>query len=79
MSNDELERLAAEMKKVSTLHEKVGKVIYHDLGGELRCQNCGTSLPLTPELSSRYIAVGWPKHCSLTMTWFTARQLAEGQ
>lgn len=44
-------------------------------GGILRCSACSGEQPLG-EVGDR-IAYGWPKCCGLTMTWVTAKELAE--
>ena len=44
-------------------------------GGHLECTKCGRVQDLG-EITD-HLKTGWPKCCSLTMTWLTQRQLDE--
>lgn len=44
-------------------------------GGHLECTDCGRVTPLG-DVGAK-LKGGWPKCCRHTMTWVTARQLAE--
>lgn len=49
------------------------------LGGFLRCEVCKRREPLSQGLISDYLSVGWPRCHQLTMRWWTARQVANGE
>lgn len=57
-------------------HPTVGQRL-DAFGGLLRCDRCGAEKTLEAGMPSRYLAVGWPEHCSRTMRWWTRRQLDE--
>lgn len=47
-------------------------------GGILRCTKCGGEQPVGNIGGiADSLASGWPECCGYTMTWMTARQLAE--
>jgi hypothetical protein len=47
------------------------------LGGYLRCEVCGERRDLGD--IGAHLTHGWPKHCGLTMRWWTARQVDAGE
>lgn len=49
------------------------------LGGFLRCEVCKRREPLSRSLISDYLRWGWPRCHHLTMRWWTARQVANGE
>lgn len=59
---------------------KLAEVIGNDLqplGGILRCNVCGRMEPLGDVGAS--LATGWPKCHGYTMTWWTQRQVDNGE
>jgi hypothetical protein len=46
------------------------------LGGVLRCKDCGVEQSMTAQQIAGYLARGWPLHCGMGMRWVTARELA---
>lgn len=61
------------MSLVKTVHVKIADELV-GLGGHLECTVCGYKQELGA--IGGHLATGWPKHCSYTMTWKTAQQLA---
>ena len=48
-----------------------------ELGGYLRCETCGARRELG-DVGAK-LAHGWPRHCGLTMRWWTALQVEAGE
>jgi hypothetical protein len=49
-----------------------------NFGGHLECNTCGAVKPLG-DPKARVQGEGWPKCCGYTMTWWTARLLAQAK
>jgi hypothetical protein len=55
------------MKQVGDLHQSIAADVWPK-GGGLWCRECGHHQPMTTGDAGRYLATGWPKCCSYTMT-----------
>jgi hypothetical protein len=69
-----MSELANRLARLARMHEWIGADL-DGMGGVLRCDRCKRERPMRG--ARNYLRKGWPECCGYTMTWVTARQLAE--
>lgn len=72
--SDTIDGLPRHLVQLAGVHDTLGAEL-DAMGGVLRCDRCGTEEPMKG--AGAYLRSGWPRCCGYTMTWVTARQLAE--
>jgi hypothetical protein len=63
--------------RLRNIQEDIGTGL-DSFGGFLRCEVCGETRDLNSGDAGRYTSQGWPRHCDLTMRWWTQRQIDAG-
>jgi hypothetical protein len=66
------------VRRLRNIQGDVGETL-DAFGGFLRCEKCGATLDLDSGDAGRYTSKGWPRHCNLTMRWWTQRQIDAGE
>jgi hypothetical protein len=69
-----MSELADRLARLAGTHKWLGAEM-DAMGGVLRCERCKREMPM--QGATGYLRKGWPECCGYTMTWVTARQLAE--